>query len=53
MLEFAQMIDIDELTTTFARGHGLLLSDQVLNNKKELKLLSVCDNYVILPKKRY
>ena len=50
MLEFSQMIDIDELTT-FARGHGLL-SDQVLNNKNELKLLSVCDNYVILPKKR-
>ena len=34
MLKFMQMIDADKLTTTFAREHGLLVSDRELNNKK-------------------
>ena len=31
MLEFARIIDTEELATTFAREHGLLLSDRNLN----------------------
>ena len=32
MLEFARLVDTEESATEFAREHGLLLSDQALNN---------------------
>ena len=32
MLEFARLIDTEELATEFAREHDLLLSDRELNN---------------------
>lgn len=34
MIEFARVVDTEELATEFAREHGLQLSNQALNNNQ-------------------